>query len=105
MYVMSLMSLLGTPPTLGFFAKVLTFYIIAQKSYIALALTALLTLILIIFYLQSVRAGNTHSRKLAWLSNKQTPDSSIILIYGQLTIVIFTLATPYIFDIIYSVFI
>ena len=51
-----ILSMLGTPPTVGFFGKILTFYLLAQNGGVPLLAALVFTLFLLIFYLQTVRA-------------------------------------------------
>lgn len=55
LFLLTLLTLLGTPPTLGFFAKILTFIVFLQNPGYELILTIIFVLILMIFYLQTVR--------------------------------------------------
>jgi NADH:ubiquinone oxidoreductase subunit 2 (subunit N) len=53
--VLTLASLLGTPPTIGFFGKILTFYVLSHAGALELAIVTTSTLVLLIFYIQTVR--------------------------------------------------
>lgn len=105
LFILTLASMLGTPPTLGFFAKLLTFYLLIQSPGIALFAAVALTLILLIFYLQTIRTANTLKKKVTWVSQNQDKPLVFNLILGQLFFVLFTLSVPYIFDVLYCFFI
>lgn len=105
LFILTLASMLGTPPTLGFFAKLLTFYLLVQNPGVALFAALMLTLILLVFYLQAVRTANTLRKKAIWAA--QTQEKSLIanLILGQSLFALFTVSAIYVFDIAYCFFI
>lgn len=105
LFILTLASMLGTPPTLGFFAKLLTFYLLVQNPGAALFAAIALTLVLLIFYLQTIRSANTLKKKATWAIQAQEKSMTQNLIFGQSLFALFTLSIPYIFDILYCFFI
>lgn len=101
LFILTLASMLGTPPTLGFFAKMLSFYMLVQIPGLALYASILLTLVLIIFYLQSIRTRGVLRRRNAYSSGFTFSNNNTKLVYGQILFITFTLIVPVVFDIIY----
>lgn len=97
-----MLSMLGTPPTLGFFGKVLTFYLLSQGGLLAVFIPLALTLVLIVFYLQTVRAKAYPRKQVTFGRNRLQLGGVIFLIYGQLLLLSFSTILVPLFDIFIS---
>lgn len=96
--------MLGTPPTVGFFGKALTFYLLSQNSGVPLLAAVVFTLFLLIFYLQSVRAKAYARRRQVFRPAPIDLFYTTALIYGQLPLLGFALFLPAAVDIVASIF-
>ena len=94
LFTLTILSLLGTPPTIGFFGKLLSFLILVKGNFLGLILSILITLILLIFYLQTVRSKNTLRKKLFISTNQINIGLMYLLIFGQISFLIFPLFLP-----------
>lgn len=103
LFTLTILSLLGTPPTIGFFGKLLSFLILVKGNFLGLILSILITLILLIFYLQTVRSKNTLRKKLFISTNQINIGLMYLLIFGQISFLIFPLFLPFGFDLLYAI--
>ena len=92
--------MLGTPPTLGFFGKLLTFYLLSQNPGLPLLAALIFTLLLLIFYLQTVRAKSYARRRYVFRHSPLGPASALVLLYGQVLMLGFAFFLPALVDIL-----
>lgn len=98
----TILAMLGTPPTVGFFGKLLTFYLLSQRGGVSLLAVVVFTLLLLIFYLQSLRAKAHPKRRLTYRHAGLTLGFTTFLLYGQLFLIGFAAFLPAIIDILAS---
>jgi NADH:ubiquinone oxidoreductase subunit 2 (subunit N) len=103
LFTLTILSLLGTPPTIGFFGKLLSFLILVKGNFLGLTLSVLIALVLLIFYLQTVRSKNTLRKKLFISTNQINIGLMYLLIFGQISFLIFPLLLPLGFDLLYAI--
>lgn len=96
--------MLGTPPTLGFFGKMLTFYLLSQNPGVSLFAALVFTLFLLIFYLQSIRSKAYARRKHVYKQSAFDLSAATALLYGQLALLGFAFFLPAAIDIIAAFF-
>lgn len=104
LFILTLATMLGTPPTIGFFAKLLSFYMLVQTPGVSLYACILLTLLLLIFYLQAIRTRTTLRKRNAYSHKLVFKKTTNLLIYGQFLLIIFSVTVPLLADVAYCLF-
>lgn len=99
-----ILAMLGTPPTIGFFSKLLTFYLLSQKSGLSLAAGLAFTLILLIFYLQTIRSKAYARKRSNYRAATVDVTYVTFILYGNLALLGFTFFLPIAIDIIAAFF-
>lgn len=103
-FLATIFSMLGTPPTLGFFGKILTFYLLAQSPGVPLLAALAFTLFLLIFYLQTVRSKSYARRRLVFRAAPLEAGYAAALLYGQVLMLGFAFFLPAAVDVIAALF-
>ena len=96
--------MLGTPPTVGFFGKMLTFYLLSQNPAAPTLAALVLTLFLLVFYLQAIRAKAYTKRRHSFKLSPLELTCTTALLYGQLAMVGFSFFLPASIDIAAALF-
>lgn len=86
-FIFLLMTFLGTPPTLGFFYKILLFQTLISVNTFITVISLLLNLILMILYLQVIRYIQI-SKKLTKITILGTNSTSIIFFIYSLILLV-----------------
>lgn len=102
LFLLTLLTLLGTPPTIGFFAKLLSFWVLVLNPSINLLIVIILTLILLIFYLQIIRTRSFLRKQRIFKTKQLGLYSLYCLISFQGLFLIFFIILPIFFDLIWA---
>lgn len=100
LFFLVIASMLGTPPSIGFFAKLLSFLVLASNPSLELVLACALTLVLLVFYLQTIRTRGSLRRRLMFRAAETKRSMVLFLIVTQINFYLFIIFVPLIFDII-----
>jgi NADH:ubiquinone oxidoreductase subunit 2 (subunit N) len=92
--------MLGTPPSIGFFAKLLSFLVLSFRPDLELVIACVLTLALLIFYLQTIRARGSIRRRLMLRAAETKRSMVLFLIVTQINFYLFVVFLPLLFDIL-----
>lgn len=96
--------MLGTPPTVGFFGKFLTFYVLAQDAGVLLLAGLVFTLFLLIFYLQAIRSKAYARKRFVYRASSFDHLYATAILYGHLFLLGFAFFLPATVDIVAAFF-
>lgn len=100
LFFLTIAAMLGTPPSIGFFAKLLSFLVLSFRPDLELVIACVLTLALLIFYLQTIRARGSIRRRLMFRAAETKRSMVLFLIVTQINFYLFVVFLPLLFDIL-----
>jgi NADH:ubiquinone oxidoreductase subunit 2 (subunit N) len=104
LFLATILAILGTPPTLGFFGKLLTFYLLARDASVPLLAALLFTIFMLVFYLQSTRAKAYARRRAAFRASPLDLKYALLLLHGQILLLGFAFFLPAAVDVLAAAF-
>lgn len=99
-----ILAMLGTPPTVGFFGKLLTFYVLSKEGGAPLMAVTVLTMFLLIFYLQAIRSKAYARKRFVYRVSPLDQLYATAILYGHLFLLGFAFFLPAAADILAAFF-